>query len=107
MSKNSRFDRNTYYSVTVSVNAPGAENIDNPVTVSGIEYDVIDWTEKTISVGGDSNRPKYLDLSTNSIKMFNVNEDSEQITFASSSKITSIELTEAYYYNKGPLFLQL
>lgn len=100
LSKNSRFDRNTYYSVTVSVNAPGAENIDNPVTVSGIEYDVIDWTEKTISVGGDSNRPKYLDLSTNSIKMFNVNEDSEQITFASSSKITSIELTEAYYYNK-------
>lgn len=100
VSKESRLDRNTYYAVTVTVNAPGAKTVEDPLLLVDVNYSVIDWDEVTISLGDESNRPKYLQLNTNSIEIFNKNEDSEQLSFASSSPIASIVLTEAYYYNK-------
>lgn len=100
VSKESRFDRNTYYEVTVTVNAPGAKSVEDPVTLDDVNYSVTEWNSVTVSVGGDSNRPKYLQLNTNAIEMYNENEDSDQLAFASSSQIKSITLTEAYYYNK-------
>ena len=100
VSKDSRFDRNTYYEVTVTVNAPGAKSVEDPVVLDDMKYSVTEWNSVTVSVGGDSNRPKYLQLNTNAIEMYNVNEDKDQLTFASSSQIRSITLDEAYYYNK-------
>ena len=94
VSKDSRFDRNTYYEVTVTVNAPGAKSVEDPVVLDDMKYSVTEWNSVTVSVGGDSNRPKYLQLNTNAIEMYNVNEDKDQLTFASSSQIRSITLTK-------------
>ena len=66
--------------------------------IENLHYSVQDWTPVSVNVGG-SNGPDYLQLNTNHVDMYNVNTDSESLTFASSSEIYQIELLEAYYYN--------
>lgn len=100
VSKESVFERNTYYAVTVTVNTPGAENWVDPTKLEDIRYETIEWNDVTLNIGGDSNRPSYLQLNTNHVDMYNVNEDNTTLEFASSSEIKSIELVSAYYFNK-------
>lgn len=99
VSESSSLERNHYYSVTVTVNAPGAENKENPQTVDNVAYEVLPWEDVTISVGDSSNNPQYLQLNTNHVDMYNVNSDNSTLKFASSSAISSITLVEAYYMN--------
>ncbi len=98
MSKNQKFERNNYYEVNITLNRPGAISDSNPQVLTDIHYAVEDWTSQEIQVGGED-RPKYLQLNTDHVDMYNVNEDSGSLTFASSSPIEEIRLTEAYYYN--------
>ena len=100
MTNTSSFERNHYYSVNIRLNRPGAAADSNPQTFEYIYYDVRQWTEKTVNVGG-VHGPQYLQLNTDHVDMYNVNIDDSTLEFASSSFIPSdgIELLEAYYYN--------
>ena len=100
VSKTSSFERNHYYAVSVTVNAPGAENHETPQELTGIRYEVLPWENVEVTVGDAADKPEYLQLNINHVDMYNVNEDSKTLSFSSSSEITSVELLEAYYYNK-------
>lgn len=100
MTNTSSFERNHYYSVNIRLNRPGAAADSNPQTFEYIYYDVHEWTEKNVLVGGTQG-PQYLQLNTDHVEMYNINSDDFTLEFASSSFIPSdgIELIEAYYYN--------
>ena len=99
VSKGKALERNTYYEVTVTVNAPGAENPSEPVELANITYSVLDWTEKTINIGGETDRPVYLTLNKDEMEMHNSSEDNTTLTFASSSDVTA-RITRVYYIDK-------
>ena len=92
-------ERNHYYVINATINALGGSNPQIRVELEDVKYQVYPWDETTINVGGD-NGARYLTLNTEHIEMHNENVDDYSLTFASSSPITSITRTEAYYYNK-------
>ena len=98
LSKEFKFERNHYYSVTANVHAPGAEDFSEPVEVQNLKYVTYPWTEKVIDVGGE-NGPEYLKVNLEQLKMFNTNTDKTSLRFASSSPVT-ITVTECYYIDK-------
>lgn len=98
MTDDQMFERNTYYHVNITLNAPGAMSDSNPQPLEGIVYAVEDWTSVEVEVGGE-NRPNFLQLNTDHVDMYNVNTDATTLQFASSSFIKSITLKEAYYFN--------
>lgn len=92
-----KFERNKMYKIKAKVNAPGAQTSFDPIEVKDLTYDVKDWGEDiAISVGGDMNKPQYLQLNTDHVDMYNVNEDASSLSFTSSSEIT-ITLDRAYF----------
>lgn len=92
-------ERNHYYVINATINALGGSNPQIRVELENVKYQVYPWDETTINVGGD-NGARYLTLNTEHIEMHNEDVDASSLTFASSSPITSITRTEAYYYNK-------
>ena len=98
LSKEFKFERNHYYSVTANVHAPGAEDFSEPVEVQNLKYSAYPWTDKVIDVGGESG-PEYLKVNLDFLKMFNTNIDATSLRFASSSPVT-IAITECYYIDK-------
>ena len=98
LSKEFKFERNHYYSVTANVHAPGAEDFSEPVEVQNLKYSAYPWTDKIIDVGGESG-PEYLKVNLDFLKMFNTNIDATSLRFASSSPVT-ITITECYYIDK-------
>ncbi len=98
LSKEFKFERNHYYSVTANVHAPGAEDFSEPIEVQNLKYATYPWTEKVIDVGGESG-PEYLKVNLDHLKMFNTNIDTTSLLFASSSPVT-ITVTECYYIDK-------
>ena len=91
------FERNKMYKIKAKVNAPGAQTSFDPIEVEDLTYDVIDWEEDiAVSVGGEINKPQYLQLNTDHVDMYNVNEDVSSLSFTSSSEIT-ITLDRAYF----------
>ena len=99
VSKNHILERNNYYAVTVVVNAPGAEDLSHPVEVEPLIYNTAEWTDVIVSVGGEADTPKYLNVNREHMEMRYISTDSTTLYFASSSEI-DIEVEEAYYYNK-------
>ena len=99
VSQTSSFERNHHYAVTVTINAPGAENHETPVELEGMKYEALPWEDVTISVGDQTSQPQYLQLNTNHVDMYNVNVDDSTLEFASSSEIDRITLNRAYFYN--------
>lgn len=97
ISKNQRLERNHYYAVTITVNAPGATNISAPVDLEPLKYEAYDWEDRYISIGGDADRPQYLTVNKEQMNMYE-SEDANSLIFASSSAVT-ISLKEAYYYD--------
>ncbi len=100
MTNTSSFERNHFYSVNIRLNRPGAAADSSPQIFEYIYYDVREWTEKVVLVGGTTG-PQYLQLNTDHVDMYNINVDDFTLEFASSSFIPAdgIELVEAYYYN--------
>ena len=98
LSKEFKFERNHYYSVTANVHAPGAEDFSEPVEVQNLKYSAHPWTDKIIDVGGEGG-PEYLKVNLDFLKMFNTNIDATSLRFASSSPVT-IAITECYYIDK-------
>lgn len=97
--RGSELKRNTCYTVTVTLNIPGATKPSNPVELKSIEYNVEDWITNTINIGGESDRPTYLTLNRSEMEMHNIDSDHTTLQFASSSNV-SANVTEAYYFDK-------
>ena len=91
VSRDKVLERNTCYEVRVTVNTPGATNPSEPVTLDEIEYGVVDWTEKTINVGGEIEGAAYLSL--------NIEDDATSLVFASSSPV-SVTVDRVWYIDK-------
>ena len=94
-----RLERNHYYEVTVEVNAKGAADASEPVDLGPIGYSVREWNEQTIDIGGETNRPHYLMVNTDSLEMHNMADDTTTIEFASSSKVT-VTVERSWFVNK-------
>ena len=99
ISKNHKLERNKYYGVTVVVNAPGAEDMSQPLEVEPMVYNTVEWKNVVVSVGGEADMPKYLNVNHEEMEMRYISTDNTTLYFASSSEVT-ISVEEAYYYNK-------
>ncbi len=98
LSKTGAFERNHIYYVTATINAPGAEEISEPVMLQDMKYSVVDWVSQSIDVGGEAG-PKYLKVNRQQMEMHNVATDAETLVFASSDPV-SIDITNVYYIDK-------
>ena len=99
ISKSHIIARNTLYTLTVVINAPGAEDVSHPVVVDPLVYDTAPWTEVGVSVGGEYDSPKYLNVNREQMEMRYNTTDSTTLYFASSSDVT-VTTEEVYYINK-------
>lgn len=98
LSRTGAFERNHIYYVSATINAPGAEEISEPVIISDMHYYEREWVETEINVGGEAG-PKYLKVNREKMEMHNVAVDSQTLVFASSDPIT-IDITNVYYIDK-------
>ena len=99
VSRDKALERNTCYEVRVTVNTPGATNPSEPVTLDEIEYEVVDWTEKTINVGGEIEDAAYLSLNRYELELHNIEDDATSLVFASSSPV-SVTVNRVWYIDK-------
>ena len=99
VSRDKILERNTCYEVRVTVNTPGATNPSEPVTLDEIEYEVVDWTEKTINVGGEIEDAAYLSLNRYELELHNIEDDATSLVFASSSPV-SVTVNRVWYIDK-------
>lgn len=99
VSRDKILERNTCYEVRVTVNTPGATNPSEPVTLKEIEYEVVDWTEKTINVGGETEGAAYLSLNRYELELHNIADDETSLIFASSSPV-SVTVDRVWYIDK-------
>lgn len=88
-------ERNTEYTVNVTIDRLGNESIDDPETLQPT-FSVAEWKTENINV--DSNTPNYLVVSENYIELHN--EADTVVTFFSSNYI-DVEVTDAYFINKN------
>ena len=89
-------ERNKLYTVNVTIDRLGNENIDEPIELKPT-FNVADWVSKEIPV--DDNMPSYLVLSHDFIEMHNVADT--VITFFSSAYLEKVEIVEAYFIDKN------
>lgn len=99
VSRDKILERNTCYEVSVTVNTPGATNPGKPVTLDKIEYEVVDWAEKTINVGGEIEDAAYLSLNRYELELHNIEDDETSLIFASSSEV-SVQVDRVWYIDK-------
>lgn len=99
VSRDKVLERNTCYEVRVTVNTPGATNPSKPVTLDEIEYEVVDWTKKTINVGGEIEDAAYLSLNRYELELHNIADDETSLIFASSSPV-SVTVDRVWYIDK-------
>lgn len=92
-----KIERNTLYKVSATIEAPGAEDNKEPVTLDKLMYKTENWEVKPISVGNEV-QPTYLEVNKNLLEMHNVATDAT-LEFTSSAPVT-VKVSDAYYYNK-------
>ncbi len=92
--------RNTYYDLRINLNAPGAEDFNEPEEIKDIIYFTAPWERVDLDVTGE-NTVKYLKVNKDKIYMYNISDDASTLYFSSSSPVT-VQLVSgsAYYYNK-------
>ena len=92
--------RNTYYDLRIKLNAPGAEDFNEPQTIEDILYFTAPWEKIDLEVSGE-NTVQYLKVNKEKLYMYNISDDTSSLYFSSSSPITvSLVSGSAYYYNK-------
>ncbi len=91
------FKRNNHYTVSGTINAPGAEEVSEPVVVDVLEYGVRAWDEVAVDVNGE-NAPAYLTVNRDTLRMHNLNVDATTLKFASSSDVTVKLLNNEAFY---------
>ena len=92
--------RNTFYDLRITLNAPGAEDFNEPETMEDIVYFTAPWETINFDITGE-NTVKYLKVNKEKLYMYNIAEDASSLYFSSSSPVT-VEFVKgsAYYYNK-------
>ncbi len=98
LSKDSKFERNHYYEVKATINAPGAEEESIPLELSNIKYYVEEWTQVNIDVNGE-NGPTFLSVSHDTVKMYNIDTDNTTLQFSSSSPV-DITVKDIHFIDK-------
>lgn len=91
-------ERNTCYEITGSINAPGAEEQDTPIELTQLKYKAVEWTNVDVKIN-NNDAPKYLSVSHDTIKMYNVERDSTTLRFSSSSPVT-VKTVSAHFIDK-------
>ena len=92
--------RNTYYDLRITLNAPGAEDFNEPEEVKNINYFTAPWEKVDFPVTGE-NPVKYLKVNKEKLYMYNIADDTSSLYFSSSSPVTVQFVSgSAYYYNK-------
>lgn len=97
--KGTALERNTCYEVSLTLNLPGGNDPSEPVKLEDIDYEVREWDERTINIGGETDRPEYLTLNENEFEMHNMEDDHTTLQFSSSSEVTAT-ITKVYYIDK-------
>lgn len=97
--KGTALERNTCYEVSLTLNVPGGTDPSKPIELEPINYEVREWDEKTINIGGETDRPEYLTLNENGFEMHNMEDDHTTLMFSSSSEV-HVEITGVYYTDK-------
>lgn len=90
--------RNTYYDLRVNLNAPGAEDFNEPEEVEDIQYFTAPWKQIDLNVSGESG-VKYLKVNKEKLYMYNVADDNTSLYFSSSSPVTVTLVPNSAYYN--------
>lgn len=98
LSKNSKFERNHYYEVKATINAPGAQEESNPLELENLKYYVEEWTQVDIDVNGE-NAPTFLSVSHDTVKMYNMEKDNTTLQFSSSSPV-DITVKDIHFIDK-------
>lgn len=98
LTKNNKFERNTYYEVNATIDAPGAIDHTNPEVLENLTYSAREWTDVNLQVGADS-KPKYLRVNKDTLDMHYIVKDSTSLRFVSSSAV-SVKVLNAYYIDK-------
>lgn len=96
------FERNQYYKIVAEIGAPGAINLEDPVTLEALKFTTMPWTPKSINVSGSN--ASYLEVTPTLVEMHNVAVDANTVKFSSSSPVT-VEVVNTkndypYYYDK-------
>lgn len=92
--------RNTYYDLRINLNAPGAEDFNEPEEIENITYFTAPWEMVDLYVSGE-NTVKYLKVNKEKLYMYNISDDTSSLYFSSSSPVTvKLVSGSAYYYNK-------
>ena len=92
--------RNTYYDLRINLNAPGAEDFNEPEEIEDITYFTAPWERVDLEVSGEST-VKYLKVNKEKLYMYNIADDTSSLYFSSSSPVTvQLVANSAYYYNK-------
>lgn len=92
--------RNTYYDLRINLNAPGAEDFNEPEEIENITYFTAPWERVDLEVSGE-NTVKYLKVNKEKLYMYNISDDTSSLYFSSSSPVTvTLVSGSAYYYNK-------
>lgn len=94
LSEDMKFERNKCYTVDVVINTAGADDRTSVVELEGINFSTLPWVDVDITIGDSSNKPAYLTLNKEVVKIYNANMDAEQLSFSSSSPITAIRLKD-------------
>lgn len=95
----SRLERNTCYTVSLTLNRPGGTEPTKPLELTEIRYEVAGWDDTTVNIGGEDELPKFLTVNRTEMEMHNIDKDETTLRFASSSAVTAT-VTRAYYRNK-------
>ena len=90
-------ERNHIYRVNATVDMMGTYTPDEPLPLETVKYEVAQWKEENVDITGEN--PRYLILSEEKVIMRNIAEY-DGLTFASSSKIVSAEISDVYFVNK-------
>lgn len=92
--------RNTFYDLRINLNAPGAEDFNEPEAIEDVTYFTAPWERVDLDISGE-NTVKYLKVNKDKLYMYNISDDTSSLYFSSSSPVT-VEFVSgsAYYYNK-------
>ncbi len=100
----SKLERNTCYTVSLTLNRPGGTEPTKPVALEAA-YEVANWNDTTVNIGGNE-QPNFLTVNRTEMEMHNIDKDETTLRFASSSAVTA-RVTKVYYLDKFGQEVQL
>jgi hypothetical protein len=92
--------RNTYYDLRITLNAPGAEDFNEPQTIEDILYFTAPWEKVELEVSGEDT-VKYLKVNKNELYMYHTDELLDELYYSSSSPVEVTYVSgSCHYYDK-------